>query len=131
MAVNVKRPVAQAPTRVPINRVDTDFNMNPEWERWLNQVSEHSYDIRVFLPTINPASVSSNSSGEQTFTVEGITTDDIILTVNKPSHTTNFGILGFRPGDSDDELSITFINHRGSAVDAPEEEYRVAVLKRK
>lgn len=122
--MSVRTPVSQAPTRVPI---DPNGRLAPEWVRWLNQVSSASRDWRDFEETINPSSVSANTTDEQSFTVDGVDSNDIVVTVNKPSHTAGLGIVNYRAGS--DKVFITFGNFTGSPIDPPEEEYLILVIK--
>ena len=72
---------------------------------------------------INPASVSANTTAEQTFTVVGLTTDDQVI-VSKPTLTAGFGIVNARVSAAN-TLAITFINCTASPIDAPLENYTI------
>lgn len=64
--------------------------------------------IRTYSVTIDPANVAAASTAEQTYTVTGLATNDIV-TVNKPSHTSGCGIVGARVSAAD-TLAITWNN---------------------
>lgn len=124
-------PAPHTPIRLPLNERDrgTDWRMAPEWVRWFNQITRLAVHVEEFTPTLNPSSVSANTTEEQTFTVTGINANDLIVAVNKPSHTTGLGIVGFR-ASANDTLAITFMNATGSPIDAGEEDYLVLAMKR-
>lgn len=64
--------------------------------------------MRVYAPTLTPASVAINVSAEQTFSVPGLTTADTVI-VNGPSPTAGTGIMGARVSGAD-TLALTFVN---------------------
>jgi hypothetical protein len=123
------KPVGQAPTRVKFNSESTDsWNLSWNWQSWFETVRQNLVDIRDFTLMINPSTVSANTTEEQSFTTNEVEEDDIILSVNKPTHTTGLGIVGYRAGSN--QIHITFGNFTGSGIDPSEEDYLVAVLKR-
>lgn len=96
--------------------------------KWLMNLWGMFPKVQTFTVTIDPASVAANTTAEQTFTVTGLRTQDII-TVTKPSHTTGLGIVNARASASD-VLAITYINCTGSPIDAGSESYLVASIRR-
>lgn len=122
----MKRPVSQGPNRTALTREDNLPTY--EMQNWMNLVADNSVKVQEFTPTLDPSSVSANSTDEQSFTVTGVASDDLVVAVNKPSHTSGVGIAGFRAGS--DKVHITFINPTGSPVDPGEEDYLIIVLKR-
>lgn len=98
------------------------------WDRWLQRLRNATPKTQTFTETINPTTVSSNTTSEQTFTVTGLTTRDIVY-VNKPSHTTGLGIANARVSAAD-TLAITFINTTGSGIDPPSEDYYITAIRR-
>ena len=94
---------------------------NPTGETQIKQ-------IMVYTPTINPASVASATSAEQTFTVTGLQAGDIVVAVNKPTATTGVGIVGARVSAAD-TLALTFMNSTAGAVDPASEVYTVVVMR--
>lgn len=84
--------------------------------------------MRVYTPTLNPASVAAATVAEQTFTVIGLTTSDTVY-VNKPSLTANCGIVNVRVSAAD-TLAITWVNiNTVSACDPASEVYRVVAIR--
>lgn len=95
---------------------------------WLQRFRQRFPRFETYTATLNPASVPANSTSEQTFTVTGLTTTDIV-TVNKPTHTSGLGIVNARVSATD-TLAITFINITGSPIDPPEEDYLIKTTRR-
>jgi hypothetical protein len=83
--------------------------------------------VKVYSPTINPASVASATSAEQTFTVTGLLVGDIPVVV-KPTATAGVGIVNARVSAAD-TLAVTFMNATAGAVDPASETYTVLVFR--
>lgn len=77
--------------------------------------------------TVNPASVATITTAEQTFTLPGIQTGDIVY-VNKPSLTTGLGIANVRVSAAN-TVAITFVNPTAGSVDAASETYNFLVVR--
>lgn len=77
----------------------------------------------VVTVTIDPAAVATITTAEQTFTVPGLKTGDVVF-VNKPSTTTGLGIAGCRVSAAD-TLALTFVNPTAGSVNAASESYLV------
>lgn len=65
--------------------------------------------------TLSPAEVAINTTAEQTFTVPGLRTTDVLLNVTKPAAQAGLGIVGFRVTAAD-TIGITFANVTGGAI---------------
>lgn len=76
---------------------------------------------RTFPVTIDPGSVSANTTSEQTFTVPGVQ-PGMRLTVSKPSHTAGL-IIGNIRISAANTVAITFGNLSGSPIDPGSEVY--------
>src|SRR6187455_1952364 len=59
--------------------------------------------------SLTPAEVAANTTAEQTFTVPGLRTTDVIVGTNKPTSQAGLGIVGRRVSAAN-TLAITFIN---------------------
>lgn len=77
--------------------------------------------------TVDPASVATITTAEQTFTVPGLKTGDFVY-VNKPSNTTGLGIVNARVSAAD-TLALTFMNTTAGSVDAASESYSVLWIR--
>lgn len=78
--------------------------------------------IRVYdIDGVDLASVAANTTAEQDITVTGVTTDDVLLNVVKPSLEAGLGIAGARIKAAD-TVAVTFINATASPVDAASED---------
>lgn len=80
------------------------------------------YRIYAVSVTFNPASVASATSAEQTVTVTGVKSGDIVVAVNKPSATAGVGIVNARVSAAN-TVALTFMNATAGAVDPGSESY--------
>lgn len=77
--------------------------------------------------TIDPASVATITTAEQTFTVPGLKTGDLAF-VNKPSLTAGLGVAGVRVSSAN-TLAITLVNPTAGSVDAASESWSVLWIR--
>lgn len=77
--------------------------------------------------TIDPASVATITTAEQTFPVPGLRVGDMVF-VNKPTNTTGLGISGSRVS-ADDTLALSFVNPTAAGVNAASEIYKVLYIR--
>lgn len=64
--------------------------------------------------TLTPASVADATSAEQTFSVKGLITTDVVF-VQKPTAQAGLGIVGSRVS-ANDVLAITFMNATAATI---------------
>lgn len=83
--------------------------------------------IYITRITINPASVATITTAEQTFTVPGVKVGDFIF-VSKPSLTAGLGVSTARASAAD-TIAITFVNPTAGAIDAASEVWLVMVAR--
>jgi hypothetical protein len=78
--------------------------------------------------TLSPAEVAINTTAEQTFTLNGLKTGDLVV-VNKPTAQAGLGIVGSRVSAAN-TLAITFANNTAGAITPTASEvYKVAVIR--
>lgn len=70
--------------------------------------------LRLYSQSLSPVSVAANTTAEQTFTVTGLTTTDVVQ-VNKPTAQAGLGIVGMRVSAAN-TLAITFSNNTGTPI---------------
>lgn len=70
---------------------------------------------------VDLASVAANTTAEEDITVTGVSTDDVLLSVQKPSLEAGLGIAGARIKAAD-TIAVTLINATGSPIDAASED---------
>lgn len=99
-----------------------------ERAQWLYYLWEKVIGRRTYTATVDVASVAANTTAEQTFSVPGLTTDDLVF-VNKPSHDLGLGIVNTRVSAAD-TLAITYMNATGSAIDPASETYDILAIKK-
>jgi hypothetical protein len=69
----------------------------------------------VVAVTLSPAEVAANTSAEQTFTLPGLKSGDVIVGVSKPTTQAGLGIVGWRVSAAN-TVAITFMNATGSPI---------------
>lgn len=71
--------------------------------------------IGVVSVALSPAQVAANTTSEQTFTVPGVLSTDLLGEVNKPSSQAGLGIAGIRVTAAN-TIGITFSNNTGAGI---------------
>lgn len=97
------------------------------WLRWLRRLADAIPKVQTFTVTINPTSVGANTTSEQTVTVAGLSTSDIVY-LNKPSHTTGL-IVGNVRVSAANTLAVTFANVTAAPIDAASETYKLVAIR--
>ncbi len=83
--------------------------------------------VRIYAPSLTPALIAANTTAEQTFTVAGLATTDIVF-VNFPSNVAGCGIVGWRVSLAD-TLAITWCNNTASNKTPSAGTYKVAAIR--
>ena len=83
--------------------------------------------VYVVSLTVDPASVATITTVEQTFTLNGVKVGDMIF-ANKPSCTTGLGIAGVR-ATAANTVGVTFVNPTAGSVDAASETWNFLVVR--
>lgn len=112
-------------TSLPDPPMEQEWSYN--WVRTIRVLWQKLTSIRSFQETLDPASIAANTTAEQTFTVVGLTTLDIVH-VNKPTNTAGVGIVNTRVS-AVDTLAITFINTTAGAIDPASETYNIIAFR--
>jgi len=85
--------------------------------------------LEVLSLTLTPSAVSANTSAEQTFTVPGLLTTDVVIGVSKPTTQAGLGIVGYRISAAN-TLAITFGNFSaGSITPTASQVYQVTIAR--
>ena len=84
--------------------------------------------VKTYSKAINPTTVNANTTSEQTFTVKGLSTTDIVY-VNKPSHQAGLALTGCRVS-AKDTIALTFMNTTGSGIDPSSETYTIVAIRK-
>jgi hypothetical protein len=96
-------------------------------EAWRAKVEESIPVVNTFSPSLNPDEVAANTVADQTFTVEGLTTDDAVV-VNPPALDSGLTISYARVS-ADDTLQIRFHNTTGSPVNPASGTYYIIATR--
>lgn len=117
--------VGNPPLRQSITK---DNSLTPEWQRWISNLASEVRSIQYIEADLDPGSVDANTVERQSFTVEGLTTEDIVV-VNPPALDTGLEILNWRVS-ARDTLQITFWNTTGSPINADEQTYKILAVRK-
>ncbi len=86
-------------------------------------------DFKVLSVTLSPAQVSANPTAEQTFTVNGVQANDVVLSINKPTAQAGLGIVGWRVSAAN-TVGITFSNNTGGGITpTASQAYKIVVIR--
>lgn len=77
---------------------------------------------------IDVTSKSANTTGEQDVTINGVNFGDIVVSVNKPSHSAGLGIVNARVKAAN-TVSITYGNYTASPIDPASETYTLIIAR--
>lgn len=83
--------------------------------------------IRKYSQTITPASVAAATIAEQTFTVTGLTTSDVIF-VNPGAITNSTGIAGVRVSAAD-TMAVLFCNPTAGALTPTATTWKITAIR--
>lgn len=98
------------------------------WLKWLKRLADAFPKVNTYTVAITPTSVAANTSAEQTVTVTGLTTNDIVF-VNKPSLDAGIALGNVRVSAAN-TLAITYVNVTGGALTPTTESYTVVSIRR-
>lgn len=102
--------------------------VGPAWTNWMGYLDIWLQKFRHYHKELAPSSVSANTTAEQTFTVAGLTTNDVVY-VNKPTHQAGLGIGGCRVPAAD-TLAITYVNVTGGGITPSTESYDIIAIRK-
>lgn len=97
-------------------------------EFWFKLITDNSVYIRVYSVTLDPASIGATSEDTQTFTVTGLSTNDIIF-LNPPALNAGIGIMYYRVSAAD-TLQIRFRNFTGGSVDIASATWNIIAIRK-
>lgn len=95
---------------------------------WLRALRDRFAKVATYSKVINPAVVNANTTREQTFTVTGLSTTDIVC-VNKPSHQAGMALVGFRVS-AKNTIALTFMNATAGNIDPVSETYTIIAIRK-
>ena len=95
--------------------------------RWFGLLTDLIPDIHVHAETLNPASVAATTVADQTFTVEGLTTDMAVF-VSPPALDAGL-LISYARVSAVDTLQIRFHNTTGGAIDPASGTYYIMGMR--
>lgn len=85
--------------------------------------------MSVVSVTLSPAQVAANTTAEQTFTVPGVLTTDMVVEVGKPTAQAGLGVVGSRITAAN-TVGITFSNNTAAPITpTASESYRFVLVR--
>jgi hypothetical protein len=93
------------------------------WLPWIKRLADAFPKTQTYSVSLTPSSVAANTTAEQTFTIKGLITSDIVV-VNKPSLNAGIGIVNARVSAAN-TLAITYSNNTGGSITPTAETYKV------
>lgn len=124
---NVSEPGIAPPPREFPGLPGADWLRSAHYQ-WLLRLVGVFPRVRAFSPSLTPASVAANTSAEQTFTVEGLSTSDSV-SVNGPAPTAGCVPVHARVSAAD-TLAITFMNTTAGGLTPAAGAYAVLAIRR-
>jgi hypothetical protein len=122
MANNLGIPSFQTPI------VGEQKTLTDVWQRWFSVLSLSIHTTRVLEVELDPASVAASTVMRQTFTVTGLTTNDVVI-VNPPALIAGLEVVNARV-TATDTLQITFWNTTGAPIDAGVQTYLILAVRK-
>ena len=114
----------QPPDRAELNIFGQKYSM---LSRWFRLIYNDFPKVQTFSKSFDVTSVSATSESIQTFTVNGLSTNDIVF-VNKTSNTASLDVVQAWVSAAN-TLSIKFRNVSGGAIDPASETYLIAAIR--
>lgn len=97
------------------------------WIKWFKRFQDAFPKIQTYSSALTPASVAANTTAEQTFTIAGLNTSDLVF-VNKPTAQAGLGIVGTRV-TATDTIGITYGNPTAGAIVPTAETYKIVSIR--
>ena len=95
--------------------------------RWLQYLQLVVPYVATYSESLNPTQVNANDESTQTFTVTGLTTQDVVI-VNPPALAAGLGIMYARVSAAN-TLQIRFRNFTGSNIDPASGTYNIVAIR--
>jgi methionine-rich copper-binding protein CopC len=99
----------------------------PHLFAWLSKLQLVFPNVSTYEASIDLASINATTYSTQTFTVVGLTTEDVIM-VNPPALAAGLYLLSYRVSAAD-TLSLTFYNSNGGAINEAAATYKIMACK--
>ena len=113
--------------QLPTSELGDFEHQFPGIGRWLRLLRDAIPVIKIYSQSLNVASVAASSQSVQTFTVMGLSTQDVVI-VNKPSNTAGLDMVQAWVSAAN-TLSLKFRNATGSPIDPAAETYTIVAIR--
>lgn len=99
-----------------------------EMDAWFNALRDAFASVKTYSKALDPTNVGANTTSEQTFTVKGLSTTDIVF-ANKPTHQAGLALTGCRVS-AKDTIALTFMNTTAAGIDPASETYTIVAIRK-
>lgn len=94
---------------------------------WLQQLQLRLPKVSTYSPSIDLASIGATSYSTQSFTVTGLSTNDVVL-VNTPALTAGLYLISYRVSAAD-TLSLTLYNSTAGSIDEAAAVFKIVSIR--
>lgn len=130
VVIGISKPTAQAGLGICMLRIPSDNNIAITFLNTsagnITPTAAETYTLTVLraagalvsVPisiTLSPVQILTDTTAEQTLSVPGVMTTDVLVSVSKPAAQAGLGIVGWRI-PSADNIALTFENSSGSTI---------------
>lgn len=95
---------------------------------WFKMITDNFPYLRVYSESLDPAAVGATSESTQTFTVTGLSTNDVIY-LNPPALDTGIGIMYYRVSAAN-TLQIRFRNFTAGSINPAAGVYNIIAIRK-
>lgn len=96
-------------------------------DTWLQQLQLRFPKVSTYSPSLDLASIDATSYSTQTFTVGGLSTNDVVF-VNAPALTAGLYLISYRVSAAD-TLSLTLYNSTAGSINEAAATFKVVSIR--
>jgi len=112
----------------PKDMITSKERMTHSWYTWFDRLTGKIPKVQQFSEALTPSAVGANSVSEQTFTVTGLTTSDVVI-VNHPPLVYGLSVVSCRVSAAN-TLAITYQNITGGSLTPASDTYTIIAIRR-
>ena len=113
----MRKPLSQPP------RVDIPTDL----DKWLRLLPDLIPKITIYQPVIDLANIGANSVSSQTFTLTGLSVNDLVL-INPPALTAGLLLSANSKATADERLLLVLQNTTGGAINEASATFTVVTI---
>ncbi len=124
----MERPLSPPPEIFNLESEEDVKEWIKEFYQWSTRLPDLVPKIQVLSVTVDPGPVAAGSTFKQSVAVNGLQKADIVLAVEKTSHTPGMAAVSARVSATN-VLDITFMNATSLSIDAGSESYKIVTIR--